>query len=272
MATELANRTSIAASLSRSPVIGVVRTHAADEAAAQARTLADAGLELIEITFTVPDAAALVRELIGGRRGSGPPWFGMGTVTTAARARQALAAGAEFFVTPNVEPEVAREARRAEIFLIMGALTPSEIVAAREMGADLVKVYPLPPVSGPAYLATIRGPLGDVPMLAAGGFGVEEIPAYRQAGAVAFGLAYSLLLGGAREGGGAESRRRIAHAVALATGNPEAAHTVAAAAAPAVASALGFPGSHGPGSHGDLGNPGSLGDPGDLGSKSEEAR
>jgi 2-dehydro-3-deoxyphosphogluconate aldolase/(4S)-4-hydroxy-2-oxoglutarate aldolase len=97
----------------------------------------------------------------------------------------------------------------------MGALTPTEIVSAVEVGADLVKVYPLPPVGGPAYLSVIRGPLGDVPMLAAGGFGVEEIPAYHQAGAIAFGLAAPLLGVGAGEG---EARRRIERALALARG------------------------------------------------------
>jgi 2-dehydro-3-deoxyphosphogluconate aldolase/(4S)-4-hydroxy-2-oxoglutarate aldolase len=97
----------------------------------------------------------------------------------------------------------------------MGALTPSEIVAASEAGADLVKVYPLPPVGGTAYLATIRGPLSDIPMLAAGGFGVEEIPAYARAGAVAFGIAAPLLGFSADE---AESRRRIGRALALARG------------------------------------------------------
>jgi 2-dehydro-3-deoxyphosphogluconate aldolase/(4S)-4-hydroxy-2-oxoglutarate aldolase len=106
-------------------------------------------------------------------------------------------------------------AREAGLFLVMGALTCTEIVAASELGADLIKVYPLPTVGGPAYLSTIRGPLGDIPMLAAGGFGVEEIPAYARAGAVAFGLAAPLLGAGPDE---AESRRRIARALALARG------------------------------------------------------
>ena len=139
----------------------------------------------------------------------------MGTATTAARAREAAEAGAEFLVTPNASAEVAREARQAGMFLVMGALTPTEIVAAHELGADIVKVYPLPPVGGPAYLATIRGPLGDIPMLAAGGFGVEEIPAYARAGASAFGLAAPLL---GADPGEAEDRPRMARALALARG------------------------------------------------------
>jgi 2-dehydro-3-deoxyphosphogluconate aldolase/(4S)-4-hydroxy-2-oxoglutarate aldolase len=192
-----------------------VRTASRDEAAIQARALASCGVELVEITFTVPGASGLVRELLAGRTSEGPPWFGMGTVTTAARAREAVAAGAEFLVTPNVSGEVAREARQAGLFLVMGALTPTEIVAAVEAGADLVKVYPLPPVGGPSYLSVIRGPLGDVPMLAAGGFGVEEIPAYRQAGAIAFGLAAPLLGIGSGE---SEARQRIERAITLARG------------------------------------------------------
>ena len=215
MATTLQIRDSVALSVRNAPILGVVRTASRDEAAAQARSLAACGVELVEITFTVPGASGLVRELLAGRASEGPPWFGMGTVTTAARAREAIEAGAEFLVTPNVSADVAREARNAGTFLVLGALTATEIVAAVELGADLVKVYPLPPVGGPAYLSVIRGPLGDVPMLAAGGFGVEEIPAYRKVGAIAFGLAAPLLGVGPDE---AEARRRIERALALARG------------------------------------------------------
>jgi 2-dehydro-3-deoxyphosphogluconate aldolase/(4S)-4-hydroxy-2-oxoglutarate aldolase len=224
MATTLQIRDSAALSLRRAPVIGVVRTSSREEAAAQARALAAAGLEMVEITFTVPGASGLLRELLAERNASGaggPPWFGMGTVTTAARAREAVEAGAEFLVTPNVSADVAREARRAGLFLVMGALTATEIVHAVELGADIVKVYPLPPVGGPAYLAVIRGPLGDIPMLAAGGFGIEEIPAYAKAGAVAFGLAAPLLgAGGGKDA--AATRRDVERALALARGaSPE---------------------------------------------------
>jgi 2-dehydro-3-deoxyphosphogluconate aldolase/(4S)-4-hydroxy-2-oxoglutarate aldolase len=96
----------------------------------------------------------------------------------------------------------------------MGALSATEIAAAHELGADIVKVYPLPPVGGPAYLATVRQPLGDIPMLAAGGFGIDEIPVYRQAGASAFGIGFPLLAGTAP----ADINRRIARALGLARG------------------------------------------------------
>jgi len=144
MATILQIRDAVALSVRRAPVIGVVRTPSREEAAAQARALAAAGVEMVEITFTVPGASGLLRELLAERAASGadragnPPWFGMGTVTTAARAREAAEAGAEFLVTPNASADVAREARRAGLFLVMGALTPTEIVHAAELGADLV--------------------------------------------------------------------------------------------------------------------------------------
>jgi 2-dehydro-3-deoxyphosphogluconate aldolase/(4S)-4-hydroxy-2-oxoglutarate aldolase len=218
MVTTLGTRTDVGRSVRRAPVVAVVRTASPEEALRQARAFAAGGAELVEITFTVPGAPRLIRELIAARGGDGPPWYGAGTVTTAARAREAAAAGAEFLVTPNVSREVAEEARRADLFLVLGALTPSEIVAAHELGADLVKVYPLPPVGGAAYLATVRQPLGDLPMLAAGGFGVEEIPAYRQAGAVAFGIGAPLLGDGADE-----TRRRVARAIELARAGAPAA-------------------------------------------------
>ncbi|MGB5660777.1 MAG: 2-dehydro-3-deoxyphosphogluconate aldolase [Thermoanaerobaculia bacterium] len=206
-------RSLVATSLAAAPVVGVVRTSSRDEALRQAGLFMANGIELIEVTFTVPDAPDLVRELIAGRSTTGPPWIGMGTVTDLSRAEAAVEAGAEFLVSPNVSSVVTAVARRAGLYLVLGALTCTEIVEARDLGADIVKVYPLPPVGGPAYLATIRGPLGDIPMLAAGGFSVDEIPDYRVAGASAFGIG-APLLGDDEEG----TRQRIAHALRLAKG------------------------------------------------------
>jgi 2-dehydro-3-deoxyphosphogluconate aldolase/(4S)-4-hydroxy-2-oxoglutarate aldolase len=213
----MTTRSSVAESFASAPVVGVVRTPSRDEAGRIARAFIDGGLELIEVTFTVPGAPALVRELQAEREGSGPPWIGMGTVTTAARAREALGAGTEFVVTPNAEPSVAEIVRTAGVFLVVGALTPTEIAAAHALGADLVKVFPVPFVGGPDYLSVVRGPLGDVPMLVSGGFGPEEIPAYRRAGAIAYGIG-GPLLGPSPE----ETRRRIRLALTLARGEEPA--------------------------------------------------
>jgi len=206
-------RSLVAASLAEAPVVGVVRTSSRDEALRQAELFMANGIELIEVTFTVPDAPNLVGELLAKRRTTGPPWIGMGTVTDLSRAEAAVEAGAEFLVSPNVSSVVAAVARRAGLYLVLGALTCTEIVEARDLGADIVKVYPLPPVGGPAYLSTIRGPLGDFPMLAAGGFSVDEIPDYRAAGASAFGIGALLLSDDEKS-----TRQRIARALRLAKG------------------------------------------------------
>ena len=215
MSTAVTNSTErVSASVARAPIIAVVRHKDRAEAARQARLFARHHLEMVEVTFTVPGATALVRELLAERPAGGPPWIGMGTVTTRERAEAAVAAGAEFIVSPNTSAEVARVAKAAGLYLVLGALTPTEIVTAHEMGADLIKVYPLPPVGGPAYLSVVRQPLGDVgPMLAGGGFDIDEIPAYRAAGAVAFGIGAPLV--GADE---AASAARIARALELARG------------------------------------------------------
>jgi 2-dehydro-3-deoxyphosphogluconate aldolase/(4S)-4-hydroxy-2-oxoglutarate aldolase len=211
----VASKTAVSEALRRSPITAVVRHHDRAEAARQARLFAACGLELVEITFTVPDATGLVRELVAERDAAGAEhWIGMGTVTTRARAEQAVAAGAEFLISPNIDPGVAEVAHRHGLYLVLGALTPTEIVQADRLGADLIKVYPVPLVGGPRYLEIVRQPLGDVaPMLAGGGFGIDEIPAYRTAGASAFGIGAPLL--GKTDD---ESRARIARALALARG------------------------------------------------------
>ena len=201
----------VAESLAEAPVIGVVRSAERAEAERQARLFVEAGLQLVEITFSVPGAVELAEKLIGEL--SGPPWIGMGTVITRERAREATEIGARFLVTPNASAEVAARARRSHTYLVMGALTATEIVQAHLLGADLVKVYPLPPVGGPHYLSVVRQPLGDIPMLAGGGFDIEEIPAYREAGASAFGIGGPLL--GKDD---QETHSRIARALELARG------------------------------------------------------
>ncbi len=215
--THRETRAAVAESFTRAPVVGVVRTDSYERAEVAARDLIAAGLELVEITFTVPDGPRLVAALQAERPSGGPPWIGMGTVTTATRAEQAIAAGAEFIVSPNTSRPVADLARESDRFLVLGALTCTEIVEAQAAGADLVKVYPLPAVGGPAYLSIVRGPLGDVPMLAAGGFGIDEIPAYRAAGALAYGIGAPLLGASA-----AETAGRVRRALALARGEAAA--------------------------------------------------
>lgn len=189
--------------------MAVVRTESTETARQQCEWLVEAGIRLLEITFSVPRAVELTAEMLASCPGE--VCVGMGTVTTEERARNAVEVGASFIVSPNCSPRVAETARTADRYLVLGSLTPTEIVAARELGADLVKVYPLPFVGGAAYLQMVRGPLFDIPMLAGGGFGIDEIPDYRAAGASAFGMGPPLIGRNA-----AETRRFVSRALQLA--------------------------------------------------------
>ncbi len=169
-------------------LVAVIRAPSPAAALGAARAVAAGGLKLLEITFTVPDAPRVMEEL------APEPGVvvGAGTVLTAAQARAALAAGARFIIAPNLSREVAAEAVRAGVMYCPGAYTTTEILAAREAGAHIVKVYPVGVAGGPAYIRIIRDPLPDVPMLAAGGTNLDNVVPFLEAGCVGVGLGASL--------------------------------------------------------------------------------
>lgn len=174
--------------LERQRLLAVIRAATPEAALAAARAVARGGLSMLEVTFTVPDAPSVMAELA-----KDPTLMvGAGTVLTAAQADAALGAGARFLVAPNVAAAVAGRAREAGVLYCPGAYTTGEILAARDAGADIVKVYPVGIAGGPDYIKVIRDPLPDIPMLAAGGTTLANVPAFLAAGCVACGLGGSL--------------------------------------------------------------------------------
>ncbi|OGF04778.1 MAG: hypothetical protein A2W00_00630 [Candidatus Eisenbacteria bacterium RBG_16_71_46] len=169
-------------------LLAVIRARTTADAIGAADAVLRGGIALVEITFTVPETPRAIAEL-SARPGAIP---GAGTVLTPAQARDALAAGARFIVAPNFDPAVARVARDAGAAYLPGAYTTTEILAARAGGADVVKVYPVGVAGGPAYIRVIREPLGDLPLLAAGGTTLENTPAFLEAGCVGVGLGPAL--------------------------------------------------------------------------------
>jgi 2-dehydro-3-deoxyphosphogluconate aldolase/(4S)-4-hydroxy-2-oxoglutarate aldolase len=169
-------------------VLAVIRASSPAEALGAALAIAKGGIRMIEIAFTVPDAPRVISEL------SRNPelMVGAGTVLDGAKAQAALAAGARFVVAPNLNAAVGAAARVAGVMYMPGAYTPSEIVAARAAGADLVKVYPVGAAGGPQYIKVIRDPLPDIPMLAAGGTTLDNMLPFLLAGCVGVGLGAAL--------------------------------------------------------------------------------
>ena len=168
--------------------VAVIRAANPDAALGAARAVAAGGIRLIEITYSVPDAARVMKALAG----RDDLIVGAGTVLTDDQCRAALDAGAKFIIAPNFSTEVARMTLSASAMFCPGAYTTGEIIAAYAGGAHVVKVYPVGVAGGPAYIKVIRDPLPDVPMLAAGGTNLDNVVPFLQAGCVGCGLGASL--------------------------------------------------------------------------------
>ncbi|MGH3435160.1 MAG: bifunctional 4-hydroxy-2-oxoglutarate aldolase/2-dehydro-3-deoxy-phosphogluconate aldolase [Sciscionella sp.] len=181
-----------------------------------AMALAEAGIACLEITLTVPGAVRTLRALVDEL--APQVAVGAGTVTTAAEAEEAVAAGASFLVSPALCPEVVACARERALGCYPGAWTPTEVLAAWRSGATAVKLFPAA-TGGAAYLRRLRDPLPDIPIVPTGGIGIEQVGDYLRAGALAVGMG-APLLGDALDGGdlgGLRARaRRVLDAVAAA--------------------------------------------------------
>jgi 2-dehydro-3-deoxyphosphogluconate aldolase/(4S)-4-hydroxy-2-oxoglutarate aldolase len=174
--------------LQRQRLIAVIRAGAPEAALGAALAVARGGIQLLEITFTVPEAVRVMKAI----HERGGAYVGAGTVLTRDQARAACDAGATFLVAPNLSLEVAKVARAANVMYVPGAYTTGEILAARDAGAHVIKVYPVGVAGGPDYIKVIRDPLPRVPMLAAGGTHLDNILAFYAAGCIACGIGGAL--------------------------------------------------------------------------------
>ena len=159
--------------------LSVVRAPHISDPAALADALARGGIRAMELTFTTPN----VLELRRAASASGAV-VGAGTVLTADQARQAVDAGARFVVTPGLRPDVAAIVVDAGIPLMMGALTPSEVMTALDLGADAVKIFPARAV-GPAYFKDLLGPFPGAQLVPSGGVNAGNAAQFLASGAVA---------------------------------------------------------------------------------------
>ena len=155
-----------------------------------AEALSAGGIDVVEVTFTVPGALRVI-EQVADRLGD-KVLLGAGTILDTETARAALLAGAQFIVSPAVNLEVIRLCRRYDKLVMPGAFTPTEVLSAWENGADIVKIFPSDAV-GPAHLKALRGPLPQVRMMPTGGVNLETAAAFLEAGAYALGAGTSLV-------------------------------------------------------------------------------
>jgi 2-dehydro-3-deoxyphosphogluconate aldolase/(4S)-4-hydroxy-2-oxoglutarate aldolase len=170
-------------------VIAVLRAPSADAAVSAVDALVAGGVTGVEITFSTPDAEAAIAEV--ARRHGDAVLLGAGTITRPEQAESAVAAGARFLVCPGTEASLARAMTATGATVMLGALTPSEVMAAVALGADVVKVFPAS-LGGPAYLRSLRGPFPDVPLMPTGGVSADNIGQWVGAGALAVGAGSEL--------------------------------------------------------------------------------
>jgi 2-dehydro-3-deoxyphosphogluconate aldolase / (4S)-4-hydroxy-2-oxoglutarate aldolase len=173
-----------------SGIVAVVRADTSEPLVKVAKALAQGGVTAIEVTFTVPGAIDVIRQ-VSHQLGDSIA-LGAGTVLDAETARAAILAGAEYIVAPTLNHEVIRLCRRYDKAVMPGALTPTEILAAWESGADIVKVFPAD-VGGPAYLKALRGPLPQIRLMPTGGVDLSTAESFLKAGACCLGVGSALV-------------------------------------------------------------------------------
>jgi 2-dehydro-3-deoxyphosphogluconate aldolase/(4S)-4-hydroxy-2-oxoglutarate aldolase len=170
-------------------VVPVIRTSTAAHAATAVAWLRDAGLRIFEITMTIPDAPALIRDLAT----DADLLVGAGTVRDEASARACLGAGARFLVAPWVDPALGPPCREAGALLMLGAMTPSEVRAALAAGSDVVKVFPASSAGGPGHVKALRSVFPGVDFCPTGGVEPDNVATYLAAGAAFVGMGGALV-------------------------------------------------------------------------------
>ena len=191
MTTATRSRAVVLATLREVGIIPVIRADSADAAEAVVEALVKAGLNVAEITMTVPRAIDAIASV--ARRFGDKVLIGAGTVTDDDTVKRAVDAGAEFIVTPCLVPGVIAAARRADVAVLPGALTPTEVFEAFRLGGDMIKIFPAQNLGGAAYLRALRGPFPQIPLVPTGGVTLDNMSGMFAAGAAAVGVGSELV-------------------------------------------------------------------------------
>src|SRR5271155_4433784 len=173
-------------------LVAVIRADNAEHAAHIAEACAAGGVAALEITYTVPGATGVIEHL--AKEFAGKIFVGAGTVLDPETARIAILAGAQFVVSPSLNPETARLCNRYQVPHMPGAGTIAEVVAAMESGADIVKAFP-GEILGPAFVKAVKGPLPQASLMPTGGVTLENVADWIKAGSIAVGVGSNLTAG-----------------------------------------------------------------------------
>jgi len=172
-------------------IVPVVRAANLDEARQAINAICRGGIPIIEVTMTVPNAPAMIRELV--QHYGHQVLTGAGTVTTARQAEVCLEAGAQFLVSPGLSSAVLHVAAQHGTLAIPGALTPTEVMAALEAGARVIKIFPCGSAGGAKHIKALRAPFPETPFIPTGGVNLSNAAEYLAAGSFALGVGADLV-------------------------------------------------------------------------------
>ena len=183
-------REEVCALIKKIGILPSVRVASQDLAYFAAETVYAAGIPIVEITLTVPDAIEIVNNLAKRYPDLA---VGAGTILDEDSAKRCVDAGASFLTSPGIVPEVVDYARIAEVAVLPGALTPTEIIAAWKAGSDFVKIFPTGHVGGIQYVRALKVPFPQIPLIATGGVNQANASDFIRAGATAIGVGGEML-------------------------------------------------------------------------------
>lgn len=172
-------------------LVPVVRAQGPDEAMKVVDAIREGGVPVLEITMTVPGALGVMEQL--SRKFGDDVLLGAGTVLDPETARACILAGARFVVSPALNLATIEMCRRYSVAVLPGALTPTEVVAAWQAGADVVKVFPCGALGGASYIKSLKAPLPHVEMIPTGGVSVKTAADFIKAGSLALGVGADLV-------------------------------------------------------------------------------
>jgi 2-dehydro-3-deoxyphosphogluconate aldolase / (4S)-4-hydroxy-2-oxoglutarate aldolase len=172
-------------------IVPVVRASSPAEACLAADAVRQGGIPIVEITMTVPGAIDVIRELV--KNCGSDVLVGAGTVLNAETGSRCIDAGAQFLVSPGLNLQTVAFAAREGKLIMAGALTPTEVMAAWDAGADIIKVFPCGQVGGAKYIKALKGPFPQIPFIPTGGVNLNTAAEFLGAGCVALGIGGELV-------------------------------------------------------------------------------
>ncbi len=180
------NKTEVIEKIKATGIIPVIRTDSAKKAQTVIAALVRGGIDVLEVTLTIPGAVELIERLTNEYKTAA--LFGAGTVLNKDAAQKCVEAGAEFIVSPILNLETVAFCNQNKIAVMPGALTPTEIQIAWQAGADMVKIFPISAMGGVSYLKAVKAVFPQYEFVPTGGVNLENALEYIQAGAFAVGM------------------------------------------------------------------------------------